>query len=56
MARSHRVAGEGRDRERNRGERPITRLEQGRRIATRSEKRATTDAAMPTVAAILLWR
>ena len=37
-------------------ERLINRLEQWRRTATRYEKRAATYRAMPTVAAILLWR
>jgi transposase len=42
-------------RERNRVERLINRLKQYRRIATRYEKRAHTDAAMFTLGCILLW-
>ena len=42
-------------RQRNVVERPINRLTQWRRVATRSEKRAANYLAMPTVAAILLW-
>ena len=42
-------------RERNAVERPINRLKQWRRIATRYEKRASNYLAMLTVAAILLW-
>jgi transposase len=42
-------------RERNAVERLINRLKRWRRIATRYEKRAANDAAMLTIAAILLW-
>jgi transposase len=42
-------------RERKRVERPINRLEQYRRIATRYEQRAWHYTAMLTVAAVLLW-
>jgi transposase len=42
-------------RERNRVERLVGRLKQCRRVATRSEKRATYFLAMVTLAAILLW-
>jgi hypothetical protein len=49
-----------RDRERNRVERLVNRLEQYRRrlrlpVATRYQKRAAHDAAMLAVAASLLW-
>ena len=42
-------------RERNVVERPINRLKQWRRIATRDEKRAANYQAMLTIAAVLLW-
>jgi transposase len=43
------------DREQNRVERPINRLKEWRRVATRYETRAANYAAMLTIAAILLW-
>jgi transposase len=42
-------------RQRKRIERPVIRLEQCRRIATRYEKRAVDYLAMPTLAAVFLW-
>ena len=42
-------------RERNRVERPINRLKQFRRIATRYEKRGINYLAMLTIGMILLW-
>jgi transposase len=42
-------------RERNVVERPINRLKQHRRVATRYEKRAANYRAMLSLACILLW-
>lgn len=42
-------------RQRNQVERLINRLKQFRRVATRYEKRATSYAAMLTIAMIFLW-
>lgn len=42
-------------RERNRIERPINRLKQFRRVATRYEKLGVSYLAMVTIAAVLMW-
>jgi transposase len=44
-----------RERDRNRVERLINRLQQYRRVATRYEKLAVNYLAMVTIAAILIW-